>query len=379
MSTSPALAAPSAHPQLAGLRVLIAHEWFYTWAGGERCVEQMLQVFPNADLLVGIMTPQMRDYNAVTRRARETWVGRIPGARARNRWFLPLHALAFANFDTRGYDLVISSSHAFEKFIHWRRGPAHLCYCYTPPRFLWAMTDVYGARASLAGRLALRLGAAPWRALDRRAAARVQRFVSISKYISQRVDSVYGVSSDVVYPPVEAKPEAATSGQNAPFLLTISRLAEYKRVDLLVKAAERLGLRLVIAGDGPERKSLERIAGPHTEFVGRVSEAAAGALLRDCSAFLFAAEEDFGIAPLEANAHGRPVVCFGRGATTETIVDGATGIFFHAQTVEAVTRAAERCLAQTWDPERLRANAARFFPKRFREAFAASVVLTLQR
>lgn len=384
MTHAPAVAAgDETRRQLAGLRVLIAHEWLYAWAGAERCVEQMLHVFPDADLLVGVRTERMRDFNAVTRRAEESWVGRVPGARTKHRWFLPLHALAFARFDTSPYDLVISSSHAFEKFIHWRRGPAQLCYCYSPPRFLWGFLDAYDLRATGAEQLALRAGAAAWRALDRRAAGRVDRFVSISRYIAARVRQAYGVESDVVYPPVAPKAAGnavegprvdasapAGNGSRAPYLFTIGRLVEYKRTDLLVRAAELLQMRLVIAGDGPERRTLEREAGSHTEFVGNVGEGVAAALLQDCAAFVFGGEEDFGIALVEANAHGRPVVCYGRGGATETMRDGETAVFFQEQTADAVAEAVRACLARRWDASVLRANAARFSPERFREQFA---------
>jgi glycosyltransferase involved in cell wall biosynthesis len=155
--------------------------------------------------------------------------------------------------------------------------------------------------------------------------------------------------------------------------LCLGRLVEYKRIDLVVRAAELLQMPLVIAGDGPERARLERIAGPHTELVGEVNEATAGTLLRDCAAFVFAGEEDFGIALVEANAHGRPVVCYAGGGAAETMLDGRTAVFFHEQTPEAVAIAVRDCLSRTWDPTALKANAARFSPERFREEFAAAV------
>lgn len=355
---------------LRGLRVLVTHEWLYTWAGAERCLEQILHVFPRADLLVGVVAPHMRDYNDVTRRAEETWVGRLPGARTRHRWFLPLHAAAFAAHDTSEYDLVVSSSHAFEKFV--RPGHAtHLCYCYSPPRFLWS--DVYAGSASLAGKLALAGGGFFWRALDRRAARGVDRFVSISRHVADRVRRAYGVDSDVVYPPVSAKPVSAVSGPpETPYLLSMGRLVEYKRTDLAILAARRIGMKLLVVGDGPERSRLERIAGPETEFLGEVPEARAGQLLEGCAAFVFAAEEDFGIAPLEANAHGRPVVCLDRGGVTETMVANRTAVFFGQQTPGAVATAIADALGRSWNADVLRANAARFSPEVFRRDFATA-------
>lgn len=367
---------PVPRASFEGLRVLVVHEWLNTWAGGERCLEQILGVFPDADLLVGVITDAMRDYNDVTRRARESWVGLVPGARTRHRWFLPLHAAAFATHDTSAYDLIISSSHAFEKFIRRRRrGDArHLCYCHSPPRWLWDLNATYAARATPMQRAALAAGAPFWRALDRRAARSVDRFVSNSRYVADRVRRCYGVESDVVYPPVVAKPTSgAAAPVNGPYLLALGRLVEYKRVDLLIRAAEQLRMKLIVAGDGPERRKLEQLGGSHTEFLGEVSEERAGDLLAGCSAFVFGGEEDFGIALVEANAHGRPVVCLGRGGALESMIEGKTAVFFNDPTVDSAAAAIQTCLSRHWDVEALHANARRFSPEEFRAGLCAAI------
>jgi glycosyltransferase involved in cell wall biosynthesis len=358
-----------------GLRVLVVHEWLYTWAGSERALEQILAVFPQADLLVGVVTDHMRDYNAVTQRARESWLGRIPGARNHHRWFLPLQALAFATQDTAQYDLVISSSHAFGKFVRRRPGGLHLCYCYSPPRYLWDMQSVYAAQSSVGQRSALRLAAPVLRRMDRLAARGVDHFVSISRYVSDRIRRSYGRHSDVVYPPVARRSMTDTvRGPRAePYLLYLGRLVPYKRVDLAIVAAERLQMKLVVAGDGPERDRLERLGGEFTEFCGEVDESRAAALLDGCSAFVFCGEEDFGIALVEANAHGKPVVCYARGGALETMIPDVTATLFEHQNVEDVVAAVARCLEVRWDASAMLANAARFTPDRFREGFARAV------
>jgi len=363
------------------LRVLVVHEWLYAWAGGERCLEQILAIFPRADLLVGIVTPAMRDYNDVCRRARESWVGRLPGARGNHRWFLPLHAAAFALEDTSGYDLIVSSSHAFEKFIRARGGTPHLCYCYSPPRFIWDFQDVYAERASLVARAALTIAAPVLRTFDRAAARRVDSFVSISRHIAARVQRCYGISSEVVYPPVAVK-DAALDGTGRsvpaePYILCLGRLVEYKRIDLLIRSAEQLRMKLVVAGEGPQREALERIAGRWTEFTGPVSEGEAAALLENCAAFVFAGEEDFGIALVEANAYGRPVVCYDRGGAAETMIANETAIMFGRQTESDVTAATRACLSRTWDPAALKTNATRFAPEHFRSGFRRAVAKVL--
>jgi glycosyltransferase involved in cell wall biosynthesis len=363
---------------LSQARVLLVHEWLYTWAGAERCLEELVAIVPQADLLVGVVTPGMRAQHAIAGRAVETWVGRLPLARTHHRWFLPLHALAFRGFDTSRYDLVISLSHAFEKSIRSRNG-RHLCYCFSPPRYLWDLHGTYARHAPWPERLALRAATAPLRAVDRSAAAGVDRFVCISRTVAERVRRTYGRESDVVYPPVVAKSAAAAASlPREDFLLSLGRLVPYKRIDLAIAAAERLGIRLIIAGDGPERVRLQRLAGPHTEFVGHVSEEEAGRLLSTCRAFVFCGKEDFGIAPLEAHAHGAPVVAYGRGGVLETMRHNVDAIFFDRQTEGDVAFAIERCLARSWDAVALKENAARFSPEHFRGAMRAIVAEMLE-
>jgi glycosyltransferase involved in cell wall biosynthesis len=212
--------------------------------------------------------------------------------------------------------------------------------------------------------------AAALRAVDRRGAAGVHHFVSISHHVADRVRRSYGRESTVVYPPVRPRslPDVYRGRQpDEPFLLSLGRLVPYKRVDLAVEAAESLGMRLVVAGDGPERKRIERLAGRHTEVRGAVSDEEAARLLSECAAFVFCAEEDFGIAPLEANAFGKPVVAYRRGAASETLVDGRTAVFFERQSVQDVAAAITRCLRTSWEPLVMEENARRFEPARFRD------------
>jgi glycosyltransferase involved in cell wall biosynthesis len=364
--------------ELAGLRVLVTHEWLYTWAGAERCVAEMFRVFPNADLVAGVVTREMRSYNEITERARETWLARLPFARHRYRWFVPLQGAAFASLDTSEYDVVISSSHSFAKMVRVSAPTVHVCYCYSPPRYLWGLRDTYRMQATPIQRAALAAGTGALRWLDRRAAAGVDHFIGISQHIAERIRRSYGRVADVVYPPVVPKAVAHRPGARGDFLLHLGRLVPYKRVDLAIAAAERLGVRLIIAGDGPDRGRLQRLAGRHTQLVGQVSETEAAELLSSCAAFVHPAEEDFGIAPLEANAHGAPVIGFGRGSLTETMIAGITAELFEEQSVDAVVDATRRALSREWDTDALRANASRFSPERFREAFTASVLAALQ-
>jgi glycosyltransferase involved in cell wall biosynthesis len=349
----------------------VVHDWIMGWAGSERTLERMLQVVPQADLVVGVFGPGMRRFNDVCAQARETWLARVPGARRNYQWMLPLEALAFRGIDTSGYDLVISSSHALAKMVRPGRRGVHLSYCYSPPRYLWDLHDVYMARAGLARRLGMAAGRGLMQRLDRHSARGVTHFVGISGYVADRIARAYGRSARVVYPPVE--PGDLSSAAREDFVLTLGRLVPYKRVDVIVRAAAVHGRRTVIAGHGPELERLRAIAGPNVEFLGAVSEDEKGRLLATCGTFAFCADEDFGIAPLEANAHGAPVVALRAGAVCETMVDGETGVLFDEPTPEALSAAVQRAAAGSWDPVRLRANAERFAPVRFKETFTQCV------
>lgn len=361
------------------LRVLIVHEWLVAWAGSERVVEQLLAVFPGADLVAGVVAPEVRDFNAVTRRARETWLGRVPGARAHHRWFLPLHPAAFASVDTRGYDLVISSSHAFAKAVRVAAPAVHVCMCYSPPRYLWGMEDQYrsggGGAEGAAQSLGLRALGPLLRAVDRRAARGVDHFIAISEFVRERIARAYGREAEVIHPAVQPRAVPARRGEaRGDYVLSLGRLVPYKRVDLAIAGARRAGVKLVIAGEGPERARLEALAGgdPAVEFRGEVSEREAGELLEGCRAFVFCGEEDYGIAPIEANAHGAPVVGYARGGLLETMVPGETAVMFERQEAEAVAEALARALARDWDDAALRRNAARFGAEGFRARVEAS-------
>lgn len=354
--------------ELGGLRVLVTHDWLNTWAGAERVLGEIMAIAPQADLVVAVRTRLMKNQHAIARQARETWVARLPFARTRHRWLVPLHYAAFSGLDTRGYDLVISSSHAFAKAVRARPGAPHVCYCHSPPRYLWDMGPEYREQSGILASSALQVATPVLRALDRRSAAGVTHFVSNSGFVARRIEAAYGRDAVVVHPPVQAKP--ARRGPRENFLLVLGRLVAYKRVDLAIGAAERLGISLVIAGEGRERAKLERMAGSSTTFLGEVSEATAGDLMERCRAFVFCAEEDFGIAPVEANAHGAPVVAYGRGGVSESMVPGTTALFYDRQTVDDVAAAIQAALGRPWDEAAIRRNAQRFSPERFRASFA---------
>ncbi len=273
---------------------------------------------------------------------------------------LPLYPSAFESFNLNDYDLVLSSSSTFAKGVITPAETCHVCYCYTPTRFAWMFPE-YIAREALPKlvKVLLPLVVTPLRVWDYAAAQRVDRFVGISNAVAARIDKFYRRGAAVIEPPVDIQ-SYEISDEVDDFFLVLSRLQSYKRIDLAVEAATRLNIPLLVAGDGPDRKRLETLAGPNVRFVGRVEDAEARRMLSRCRALLWPGEEDFGLAPVECQASGRPVIAFAAGGALETIVDGETGVLFPSQTVESMVEAISRFESLQFSPDKCRANAARF-------------------
>ncbi len=290
---------------------------------------------------------------------------------------------AVEQFDLSPYELVISSSHSVAKGVRTGPDQLHICLCYSPARYAWDLQPQYLAQTGLdRGALGwlVRRQLARFRRWDLRASDRVDRFVAISDYIAERIRNCYRRDADVIYPPVDVPAAESSGAPRESFYLTVSRLVPYKRVDLLVQAfAAMPGRHLVVAGDGPEMKKLARLAAPNIRFLGAVDDARRDQLLRTARAFVFAADEDFGIAPLEAQAQGTPVIAFGRGGSAETLrgLDAAapTGVLFAEQTVASIVAAVAQfeASAQRITPAACRANAERFSRQTFNRRFSAYV------
>ncbi|MGH7345244.1 MAG: glycosyltransferase [Candidatus Rokuibacteriota bacterium] len=336
--------------------------------GGERCLEVLCELFPDAPLYTllhvpGSVSPQIEQRRIVT-----SFVQRLPRSSARYRSYLPLFPLAVRGFDLTGYDLVLSMSHCVAKSVRVLPGALHLCYCFSPMRYLWDLSDDYfgQGRGPVAARVLGPAVATVLRRWDRHTGG-VHRFVAISRHIADRIRRAYDRPADVIYPPVDVRRFAIAEATDD-YYLVVSGLVPYKRIDLAIGAANRLGRRLVVVGTGPEESRLRALAGPTVSFLGWRPDAEIAGLYARCRALIFPAVEDFGITPLEAAAAGRPTIALARGGALETMIGleagaGApTAVFFEEQTVESLVDAVsrfERAPAR-FDGKALRARAEVF-------------------
>lgn len=366
------------------MKVAIVHDWLVTYAGSERVVEQMLACYPQADVfsLVDFLPESDRGMLG-GRRVRTSIIQHLPWARKRFRAYLPLMPLAVEQLDVSGYDLVISSSHAVAKGVLVGPDQLHVCMCYSPIRYAWDLQHQYLQESGLDK------GIKSWlirwllhkiRLWDSRTSAGVDQFVAISRYIGRRIAKTYRRDSHVIYPPVNVE-DFPLQAIKEDFYLAASRLVPYKKMPLIVEAFNQMpGRRLVVIGDGPDAERCRTIAGSNVTLLGYQSTAVLRDHMQRAKAFVFAAEEDFGITPIEAQACGTPVIAFARGGALETLKGpdhpSPTAVFFEEQTPQAIMEAVERFETEEGcriRPETCRENAQRFNPERFRQEFKAFV------
>lgn len=357
------------------LRVAIVHDWLTVYGGAERVLEHMLAVMPQADVftLVDFVPDDQRGFLG-GRKPRTSFIQRLPFARKHYRHYLPLMPLAIEQFDLSGYDLVVSSSYAVAKGVITGPDQLHVSYVHSPVRFAWDLQHQYLRQSGMAH------GVASWavRALlhqlrlwDTRTANGVDHFLANSQFIARRVWKVYRRAAEVIYPPVDIGDFRLVEAKGGNYV-TVSRLVPYKRVELLVEAFARLPDRhLTVIGAGPELERLRRVASPNVELAGFLPDAEVRRRLERARAFLFAAEEDFGIVMVEAQACGTPVIAYGKGGACEVVRDlgrtGATGVLFAEQTADSIVDAIARFEDATdqIEPLACRRNAERFGHARF--------------
>lgn len=368
-------AGPPTHAPDRGPRVALVHDWLNQAGGAEVVLEALHDLFPAAPVYTTIADPA-RVPAIGGWDVRTSWMDRLPGIHAHHQPYLPLYPAAWQTTRLRGYDLVLSNKSGFCHGVDAGES-VHVCYCLTPTRFVW-QPDAYVAYEPLprGARLALRLLVPALRRWEVAAARRVDHFVAISSVVRDRIAAAYGRDSTVIHPPTDVDRFQVADRAGDDYLV-LARLVPYKQIDLAVEAFNRLGRRLVVVGDGRDRARLEALAGPTIVFRGRLPEAAVNDLVARCRALVWPGVEDYGLAPVEAMAAGRPVIARRAGGVLDTVVDGQTGVFFTEPDPAALADAVVRADAIAWDPAAIRAHARRFglpvFQARLRDLVAGAL------
>ncbi|MBK8020685.1 MAG: glycosyltransferase [Chloroflexi bacterium] len=342
------------------MKLALVHDWLNQRGGAEDVLETLVSMVPEAPVFTSIyapdlMPPSYRDWDI-----RTLWLDRMPGIHRHHQPYLPLYPLAWGSLNLSEFELVLTNKSGFCHGLQAGANTLHICYCLAPTRYVWGL-DAYIVREGL-GRVA-QIGLRPVVALLKRwdyaAAQRVHHFIAISTEIQQRIKTYYHRESSIIFPPVDTS-RFQPAARHDDYFLVVSRLIPYKRIDLAVQAATRLGLPLKVAGRGRDLDRLHELAGPTVEFLGYVSDADLPDLMARCKAFLFPGLEDFGITPVQAQAAGRPVIAYGGGGALDTVIPGRTGDLFSEMTVDSLARAMESFDASDYDTRVLRAHAERF-------------------
>jgi glycosyltransferase involved in cell wall biosynthesis len=363
----------------SNLKIAIVHDYLAQAGGAERVVEAIHRIFPEAPIFTSVFDPKATLPYFEGKDIRTSFLQQtIFGSQRWHKFALPFYPIAFEHFDLSDYDVIISSSSSFAKSVITNPECCHICYCHTPARFVWRHHE-YMSQSKRTKLLRPLLGGilTNLRTWDVTTANRVDYFVANSHNIAERIHKFYRREADVIYPPVETNRFSPISIEDVgDHFLIVSRLIGYKRIDLAIDACTKLGVRLRVAGVGPDAGALQRRAGPTVEFLGRLSDEQVAIEMARCRAMIFPGEEDFGITPVECMASGRPVVAYGAGGALETIVDGETGIFFADQTVESVIDALKAASHLRVDPVAVVKHARQFdislFQDRFEEFVAAA-------
>ncbi|MBI3538169.1 MAG: glycosyltransferase [Chloroflexi bacterium] len=355
------------------MRLAIVHDYLVDTGGAEQVVLALHEQYPAAPIFTSVYDPRttFAEFHALDLR---TSFLQLPFVRKANyKFLLPFYPRAFESFDLSAFDVIISSASAFAKGVRAPRGALHICYCHTPTRFIWR-TDDYLAQEQIgrAHRAFIRATVRAQKKWDYAAAQRVHHFIANSRATAQRIQENYARDSTIIHPPVDVE-KFALADKISDYYLVASRLAPYKRIDLAVNAFNRLGLPLKIVGAGADESRLRRIARDNIEFLGHVPQKQLARLMAQCRAFIFPGVEDFGIAALEANAAGRPVIAFAASGALETVVDDVTGKLFRAQTPDALADVVAQTDVTKFDPRVMRAHAEKFSTARFRERIAQFV------
>jgi glycosyltransferase involved in cell wall biosynthesis len=357
------------------MRVALVHDWLTGMRGGEKVLDAICELFPDAPLYTLVHVPGSVSRRIEARRIRTSFAQRLPNPRRFYRHYLPLYPIAVELFDFDGYDLVISSSHCAVKSVVTSGRTVHVCYCHSPMRYGWDQFEWYfgpeqvGPVASPLFRQVMRQ-LARW---DAATAGRVDRFLANSQYVAGRIRRYYNRGSSIVHPPVDTDYFTPDGRFRSPGFLIVSALVPYKRLDLAIEACRRVGAPLKVVGTGPELPRLQALAGRDVEFLGWQPDASLRELYRESAATLLPGLEDFGIVPVEAQACGCPVVALGAGGATETVIDGVTGVLVPEATAETFADGLQMVTRTAFDGDAIRQNALRFSRQQFLTAFKTNI------
>lgn len=352
------------------MKVAIVHYWLVTMRGGEKVVEALCRMFPEADIFTHVYVPEAMSETIRSHRVTQSFIGSLPRAAKMYKSYLPLMPLALEQLDLRGYDLIVSSESGPAKGIIPPPGSLHVCYCHSPMRYIWNMFHEYRERTGFLTRLLMPPIAHYVRSWDALSANRVDAFVANSATVAARLRRYYHRDADVIWPPVSVDDfEVVGEHELGDYYLMAGELVRYKRPDLAVEAFNAMGRKLVVIGGGEMLDEIRRLAGPSVTVLGPQPFSVLRHHYARCRALIFPGEEDFGMVPVEAMASGRPVVAYGRGGATETVVDGVTGVFFSEQTADAIADAEARLSSRRFEPARIVEHARQFSTERFEREF----------
>ncbi|MBI9102600.1 MAG: glycosyltransferase [Spirochaetales bacterium] len=350
-------------------KVAIVHDWLTVYGGAERVVEEFCKIFPDAPIYTTVYNRKNMESIFPPEKVKTSYMQRIPGSQKLYTKMLHLMPRAFESFDLSEYDLVLSSSSSCAKGVLTTAETKHVSYIHTPMRYAWDLYHEYMRSSGTITRMAMRNILPKIREWDALTGLRVDSFLANSSITAKRVEKVYRRKAKVIFPPVNTGffGEADLSqNEMGDYYFLLSRFVPYKRIDLAIQACNKLGRKLIIAGDGGQRKELKAMAGPTIEFTGRLGDNETRKYYQNSRAFLFPGYEDFGITPVEAMSCGIPVIAYGKGGALDSVIHGKTGVYFPEQTVESLIEGIEEFESSSFNREEIKVHATTFSPERFR-------------
>ncbi len=356
-------------PEGIGLKIALCHDWLNGMRGGEKCLEAIADLYPEAPIYTLFHEPGRIGPTLAKKVIRTSPLQRFPGVFKYYRYYLPFFPWAVRGLKMASYDGLISTSHCAIKGVSKSNKAWHVCYCFTPMRYAWDKFDNYFGEKKGIKKSILKAIIDPIRRWDDRNSEGVDAFVAISDHVAGRIKRFYGREAAVIYPPVSTDYFTPSQDRRDDFYLIVSALVPYKQIDLAIQAFNQLGRKLIIIGEGPERARLERQAGVSVKFLGWRSDEEIRSYYRRCRALIFPGEEDFGIVPVEVQACGGFVIAYRKGGVVETVIEGKTGCFFDQPTIESLVNAVIQFEHQAWNPAESRKNAEKYSLARFKSEF----------